>query len=401
MSSQLINAVPAHNNPRNTYRFIIPIKRQSKTTLGQKNKPVRMETCTPLKLRYRTSDDIPSSPIRRVDDSLSELTLTLSSDDGNITNHNVGTGADSTSKMKGLNITKPEEESPVTCNAKTFVSAHNHLDSLESFRKRASSLPLPRKLIMDGTMKDLNRSKSCGDLMELDVVVGGSIQEPTDVVVGVSIHDPAATGTAQVIQTNGSDKAGVVVGVSIQEPTDVSVGLSIQDPAASTTQVDQTNDIAIADVVVEVSIQEPAAVDTVQVDQANGCDALDQEFSAEDNQRMIAMMNEKMANKLYPIFRRKDKWERGVILRRNAVGHPNRSNPVKRKIPPSEINQSIKWDESPRLRSIRRNTVGSPNDLSRKPVRKRTKSLATVDPRQSLITDLMSSNKCQGTSAQE
>ena len=293
-----------------------------------------METSTPLKLRYTTSDNIPSSPIRRVGDSLSELTLTLSSDDGNITNHNVGTGADTTSKMKGLNITKPEEESPVTCNAKTFVSAHNHLDSLESFRKRASSLPLPRKLIMDGTMKDLNRSKSCGDLMELDVVVGGSIQEPTDdvvgvsiqestdVVVGVSIHDPAVTGTAQVIQTNGSEKAGVVVGVSIQEPTDVSVGLSIQDPAASTTQVDQTNDIAIADVVVEVSIQEPAAVDTVQVDQANGCDALDQEFSAEDNRRMIAMMNEKMANELYPIFRRKDKWEIGVILRRNAVGHP-------------------------------------------------------------------------------
>ena len=68
---------------------------------------------------------------------------------------------------------------------------------------------------MNCTMKNLNRSKSCGDLMDLDVVVGRNIHEPTD-VVGVSIKDPAA-GKAQVVQANSDDKANVVEGVSIQE----------------------------------------------------------------------------------------------------------------------------------------------------------------------------------------
>ena len=120
-----------------------------------------METSTPFKLWYRVTNEIPSSPIDKVDASLSILTLSTDSE-----NTDADRRANTTHQMGGLNVTSPVEDSPVTRNAKTFVGAHHHVDSLESFRKRTTSLPIPRKLILDGNLKDVNRSKSCGELLD-------------------------------------------------------------------------------------------------------------------------------------------------------------------------------------------------------------------------------------------
>ena len=141
-------------------------------------------------------------------------------------------------------------------------------------------------------------------------------------------------------------------------------------------------------------------VQLVQEAGANIVDGFDQEISTADNERMIAMMKEKMENKLYPIFRRKDKWERGVFLRRNAIGHTVRSSAVKRKIS-CGFNDSTGQDGSPKISSARRNTIGSPNQVPKKPARKRTKSLAAVDLGQSLITDMMTRNKCKERSGRD
>lgn len=379
LSSHVLNAVatvPDHTNPDTNYRFNITNKRQSKTTSSRENKRARMETSTPLKLRYRNTVVIPSSPINRMDDSLS--VLTISSDDSNATS--VNTGANTTNKMDGLNLTAPEEESPVTRNAKTFVDAHNHIDSLESFRKRTTSLPLPRKLIMDGTLRELNRSKSCGDLMD------------SDAVVGVIIKEPAAASSIQMKENEDPDMADVAVGQSIEghTVTEGAVEIGVQEVTGAGVEVN----IQEPSVMMGKNVQEPPPVpaDVVGVDQG--------ELSDEDNERMINMMREKMENKLYPIFRRKDKWERGVILRKNAVAHSARSSQVKRKNSSRDTNDSGEWNDSPKLRSIRRNTFGSPSSVARIPARKRTKSLVVMDSRQSLITDLMAVSMCQSTSGQ-
>ena len=126
-------------------------------------------------------------------------------------------------------------------------------------------------------------------------------------------------------------------------------------------------------------IQEPTPADLIGVDQG--------ELSKEDNHRMVALME----NKSYPIFRRKTRWERGVILRRHVVGQSVKSTPQKRKNPSPE-NDCV--EDNLTSKQSRRNTIGSPNNTSRKPPRKRTKSLSVIQG-QSLITDMMKGTREQ------
>ena len=173
--------------------------------------------------------------------------------------------------------------------------------------------------------------------------------------------------------------------IDSNEDTDGHVANDDQISAQVMSQNENVNEV--------VSIQEPVVgqVQLVQEAGANIVDGFDQETSTADNERMIAMMKEKMENKLYPIFRRKTRWERGVILRRNAVGQSVKSTPQKRKNPTPE-NDCV--EDNLISKQSRRNTIGSPNNTSRKPPRKRTKSLSVIQG-QSLITDMMKGTREQ------
>ena len=160
---------PTTTNTQNIYRFTIPIKRSTDEQYcdGSLNKRLRgdMETSTPLKFRETPVIDVLSSPIENVQSSMEGLSM---EDNGSDTGHTTRSDLDETSRqllVEGLILTPPEAESKVETMARNTVTANEHFDARDYFRRRISSLPArPMKPVVAEERIKLNRSKSTSDL---------------------------------------------------------------------------------------------------------------------------------------------------------------------------------------------------------------------------------------------